>query len=80
MPRGEPTRVVRLPAWLLDHLERDLTGDETLPALITRRLAPRQARPGVRSALTGASGRCTCASPVLSKHVTSLCTTCKLMR
>lgn len=77
MPKGEPTRVVRLPVWLLDHLEESVAEGDTLPALITRRLAPRAAPTAPQS--EGAL-RCACSMPTFSKVVSNLCTTCKRMR
>lgn len=77
MPRGEPTRTVRLPAWLLDDLapqaKRARIG---LPELITRRLAPH--RPTVHAGHV--PKRCQCKTPTLSKFVTNLCTKCRLVR
>lgn len=77
MPKGEPTRVVRLPVWLLDHLEEQVPEGDTLPALITRRLAPRERAAGPS---TSDNGRCHCKAPTISKVVSNLCTTCKRMR
>lgn len=78
MPRGEPTQVVRLPRWFVEHLtpqaaERDLT----VPELIVQRLSPRAA-----AVTPGAPGpaRCTCKTPTISKVVTNLCTTCRRLR
>jgi hypothetical protein len=76
VPRGEPTKVVRLPVWLLDHLEGALAPGESLPEHITRRLAPRQVAPTPFSD----KRRCSCTSPTMSKVVTNLCTTCHLVR
>lgn len=85
MPKGEPTRVVRLPAWLLDHLQAnaDRAGC-TVPELITRRLAPRDtvAGPVVADGEGGSVRvqRCTCAKPELSKVATNVCTKCGRVR
>lgn len=85
MPKGEPTRVVRLPVWLLDLLERQArhTG-ATVPELIVRRLAPRDTPAGPVVA-DGQGGsllvrRCSCAKPVLSKVATNVCTNCGQLR
>lgn len=84
MPKGEPTKVVRLPVWLLDHLESLTKEGETVPELITRRLAPRDSPVGpVVSDGNGGSiaqPRCQCATPTLSKVVTNICTTCHRLR
>lgn len=84
MPRGEPTKVVRLPVWLLDHLEGALAEGETMPEHITRRLAPRAepvGRPDPTDRRTDRGPvRCQCATPTLSKVVTNLCTTCHCLR
>lgn len=77
MPKGEPTRVVRLPVWLLDHLEPQTRTDESVPELITRRLAPRDpVTPDPDVPLV----RCQCKVPTLSKVVSNLCTTCHRLR
>lgn len=75
MPRGEPTRTVRLPIWLLDQLSDEAGSIDGVPALITRKCARRQL-----TETSGALERCTCDKPVLSKHVTNICTACGLLR
>jgi len=77
MPRGEPTQVVRLPRWFVEHLtpEADTQGC-TVPELIVKRLAPRTVAPTPYSA----NRRCQCKVPTLSKVVSNLCTTCHLVR
>lgn len=83
MPKGEPTRVVRLPAWLLDHLEPQAAAAEcTVAELITRREGARiKAAEGVAARVTGSAPmRCDCKAPTMSKVVSNLCTTCKRMR
>lgn len=97
MPRGEPTKVVRLPVWLLDHLEASRPEGTTMAEHITRRLAPRapvigghgNPHAGPQVVMVGAggvggggtsAGRCSCATPTLSKVVTNLCTTCHCLR
>lgn len=79
---SEPTKVIRLPVWLIEHLtplaERE---GVTVPGLITRRLAPHHVHPvDARIAGVKATPNCTCKTPTFSKHVSNLCTTCKLMR
>lgn len=77
MPKGEPTRVVRLPIWLCDDLQaraEAMTPPISLPAYITRRLAT--PAPGSAAAL----GRCQCREPTLSKAVSNLCTKCRRLR
>lgn len=77
MPKGEPTKVVRLPVWLCDDLQARadaLVPPISLPAYITRRLGtPQPGSPASR-------GRCTCKEPTLSKAVSNLCTTCRRLR
>lgn len=74
----EPTKVLRLPVWLLDELTPEAAAlGVTVPTLITQRLArPQPTPPGVNSDAV----RCQCKTPTLSKHVSNLCTTCHLMR
>lgn len=76
MPRGEPTKAVRLPVWLIEYLEPKATAAScTVGELITKRLAPAPP-PAGRSDVY----RCICPTPTLSKVVTNLCTTCHLLR
>lgn len=78
MPRGEPTKAVRLPIWLVEHLEPQATAaDCTVGELITKRMAPPTAS---HRAVPALATRCDCPTPALSKVVTNLCTTCKRMR
>jgi hypothetical protein len=77
MPKGEPTKVVRLPVWLCDDLQARadaLDPPVSLPTYITRRLA------GAQPSAQAAIGRCTCKVPTLSKAVSNLCTTCRRLR
>jgi hypothetical protein len=77
VPKGEPTKVVRLPVWLCDDLERRaaaLDPPVSLPTYITRRLAAPPA------GAPAAAGRCQCKVPTLSKAVSNLCTTCRRIR
>lgn len=86
MPRGEPTRVVRLPVWLCDDLQARadaMVPAVSLPTYITRRLAPQEpvGRPDPTDRRTDRGPvRCTCKTPTLSKAVTNLCTTCRRLR
>lgn len=77
MPKGEPTRTIRLPIWLLDQLAEQAGGADGVAALITRRLAPQRA---VTAPGAARVERCTCERPTLSKIVTNLCTACGLLR
>lgn len=82
MPRGEPTKTVRLPLWLVEQMQQraDASG-VTLPAYLTRKLAA--SPPGQQSGSAAASAvprRCSCTKPVLSKYASNICTACGLTR
>jgi hypothetical protein len=85
VPRGEPTKAVRLPIWLVEHLtpQAERAGC-TVPELITKRMAPQEpvGRPDPTRRVDGNGRRvrCTCSTPTLSKVVTNLCTTCHQLR
>ncbi|QOR55421.1 MAG: hypothetical protein SHS37scaffold145_72 [Phage 71_18] len=79
MPKGEPTKVVRLPVWLCEELEKRAEAVRppvSLPTYITQQLAvPRSYR-----AVPALAKRCQCKVPTLSKAVSNLCTTCRRLR
>lgn len=74
----EPTKVLRLPVWLIDYLTpyAEAAG-VTVPGYITQKMAPRE--PVVHGQPVTIA-RCTCKTPTISKHVSNLCTTCHRLR
>lgn len=81
MPKGEPTKVVRLPVWLVEQIA--LAGAEHRPPLTVAQHIAQKYNPRplpAASAANRALQRCQCSTPTISKVVTNLCTTCKRMR
>lgn len=81
MPKGEPTRVVRLPVWLCDQIEALAARRDpamTLAQHIAHTYNPRPLP--APTAARRAQQRCDCKVPTISKVVSNLCTTCKRMR
>lgn len=81
MPKGEPTRVVRLPVWLCDQIT-ELGARRSPPMTLAEHVAHTyNPRPlPAPTAARRAAQRCACKVPTISKVVTNLCTTCKRMR
>jgi hypothetical protein len=81
VPKGEPTKTVRLPVWFVDELlaRGARMPDHPTPAeLIVRKFHPRPLPHATKAGR--ALQRCECATPTISKVVTNLCTTCHLLR
>lgn len=85
MPRGEPTKAVRLPIWFIDMQQpkADAAG-VTLGEHIVKAMTPAVRVPANAYEAERLGGqvapRCECATPTLSKVVSNLCTTCKRLR
>lgn len=84
MPKGEPTKTVRLPLWFIDLMEPlAARSGNSVAEHIVKRMAPRDSplgpvlRDGDESVQ---QRRCQCSTPTISKVVTNLCTTCKRLR
>ncbi len=78
MPKGEPTKVVRLPVWLCEQIEGRARAGESIAQHIARTYNPKPLP--AASKASRALQRCQCPKPTISKVVTNLCTTCKRLR